>query len=125
LDVSAMWRLGVFRVIALPMGNGSLYRSMEWRKANQVPLNGGTPQRVIEVPVLSGFDIFPDGGLAAFATFAGRSNPKTVLALVPVDFPQNAKFLAMQRPRSNVIRFSHDGKAVVYTFHDWFPPAPC
>ena len=86
-------------------------------KLTKVPLNGGTPQRVIEVPVSSGFDISQDGSLVAFATFLA-SSPKTVLALVPVDAPQDAKFLAMQRPPGSVIRFSHDGKAVIYPFLD-------
>jgi hypothetical protein len=60
------------------------------------------------------------GKLAAFATFGVVSTPKKQLALVPVDSPQNTKVVDLQRPVPTVgaVRFTHDGKAVVYQFRD-------
>jgi len=90
----------------------------------KVPLEGGKPERVTELPVFSlGFDISPDGKLAAFPTAASPGSPKVVLALLPVDSPQNPRLLALQRPFQvtplpNSPRFTHDGRAVVYSFHD-------
>jgi serine/threonine protein kinase len=82
----------------------------------KVPLAGGKTEQVTELPIYYGFDISPDGKLVAFPTFATPSSPKVVLALLPVDSPQNTKFLAMQQPQENTIRFARDGKAVVYPF---------
>jgi Tol biopolymer transport system component len=89
-------------------------------KLTRVPLDGGKPERLSELPVY-GFDISPDGKLAAFPTFVSPSSPKMQLALVPVDAPQNTKLLDPQRPVQGVmgvVGFTHDGKAVVYPFRD-------
>jgi serine/threonine protein kinase/Tol biopolymer transport system component len=84
---------------------------------NKVPLDGGKPERLTELPAYR-FDISPDGKVAAFATFASASAAKEQLALVPVDSPQQTKLLDLQHPVQGPIRFTHDGKAVVYSFHD-------
>ena len=87
-------------------------------KLTRVPLEGGKPERLSELPAY-GFDISPDGKLAAFATFVSPGSPKTQLALVPVDSPQNTKLVDLQRPTAmGTVRFTHDGKAVVYPFRD-------
>jgi Tol biopolymer transport system component len=85
-------------------------------KVTRVPLQGGKPERLSEFPAY-GYDISPDGKLAAFVTFQS-SNAKQLLALVPVDSPQNAKLLELQHPRSGIARFTHDGKGMVYPFRD-------
>jgi len=85
-------------------------------KLTRAPLEGGKPERLSELPA-SAFDISPDGKLAAFSTFQ-PSSPKQQLALLPVDSPQNTKFIEFQRPRLGIARFTHDGKAVVYPFRD-------
>jgi eukaryotic-like serine/threonine-protein kinase len=86
-------------------------------KLFRVPFDGGKPERLSGF-YASRFDISPDGRLAAFTTFS-PGNPKK-LALVPVDSPQDSKLVELQRQTTNlgVVRFSHDGKAVVYPFHD-------
>jgi eukaryotic-like serine/threonine-protein kinase len=86
-------------------------------KLTRVALEGGKPERISELPAY-GFDISPDGKLAAFATYAATSSPKQQLALVPVDSPQNAKFVDFQHPPSWDVRFTHDGKAVIYALGD-------
>jgi eukaryotic-like serine/threonine-protein kinase len=89
-------------------------------KLTRVPLDGGKPQRISELPIGShSFDISPDGRLAAFASFRSGSAQKQ-LALVPVDSPLDAKLIDLQRPllREGAVRFTHDGKAVVYPVRD-------
>jgi hypothetical protein len=81
-------------------------------------LEGGKPEEISELPVSShGFDISPGGKVAAFASSSGNQKD---LALVPVDSPQSTKLLDLQRPipTEGTVRFSHDGKAVAYSFRD-------
>jgi serine/threonine protein kinase len=92
-------------------------------KLTRVPLDGGKSQRLSEFPA-SPFDISPDGKVAAFVTFFS-DNPKRLLALLPIDSPQNTKFLDLQHPVPSpgsagtaAVRFTHDGKAVTYVLAD-------
>ena len=105
--------------VCSPDGKWVLYSDLpNDGKLTKVPLDGGKPERFSELPA-RGFDISPDGKLVAFPTFASPSTPKQQLALVPVDSPQNTKLLNQQRPVEEfTIRFTHDGKAVVYPFRD-------
>jgi eukaryotic-like serine/threonine-protein kinase len=87
-------------------------------KLTRVPLDGGKPERLSDLPAHK-FDISPDGKLAAFTTFLAGS-PKKQLAFLLVDSPQNTKLLDLQRPVPfyGAVRFTPDGKAVVYPFRD-------
>lgn len=106
------------RAICSPDGKWVFYSDVSnGGKLTKVSLEGGKPQRVSELRAYE-FDISPDGKLAAFATQASPSNPKNQLALVPVDAPQNTKLLDLQRPTQGPVRFTRDGKAVVYPFRD-------
>lgn len=88
-------------------------------RLTKVPLEGGKPQPLTELLALSGFDISPDGRLAAFPTWSGDDDSlKVALALMPVDSPQDTKLLELQRPVEGAGRFTHDGKAFVYPFRD-------
>jgi Tol biopolymer transport system component len=95
-----------------------------WDESNggklvKVPLEAGKTERVSELPVFSVFDISPDGKLAAFQTIASYGSTEAKVALLPVNSPQNAKSLDEQRPSAQAsVRFTHDGKAVVYPFLD-------
>jgi eukaryotic-like serine/threonine-protein kinase len=86
-------------------------------KLTRAPLDGGKPETLSGFPAY-GFDISPDAKLAAFITFAAPGVAKQQLALLPVDSPQNTKLLEMQHSRSGFARFTPDGKAVIYPFHD-------
>jgi Tol biopolymer transport system component len=88
-------------------------------KLTRVPLEGGKPERLSELPAYR-FDISPDGKLAAFTTSAAVGTHKKQLALVPVESPQNAKVVDLQRPvpTSASVRFTHGGEAVVYPFRE-------
>jgi len=86
-------------------------------KLTRAPLDGGRAEKLSDLPAY-GFDISPDSKLAAFMTFAAAGAAKGQLALLPVDSPQNTKLLEMQHSRSSYARFTPDGKAVIYPFHD-------
>lgn len=87
-------------------------------KLNRVPIDGGQSTRIAELHVLRDFDISPDNKLAAFQTFSSAVSSQSVLALVPVDSPQNANLVPLQRPTQGPFRFSHDGKAVLYPIQE-------
>jgi hypothetical protein len=97
---------------------GLLHELGQRRKDNQGALDGGKPERRSERPGYGRCDISPDGKLAAFA--ASGVGPKKQLALVPVDSPQNAKFVEFQHSVQSygAIRLTYDGKAVVYALGD-------
>jgi eukaryotic-like serine/threonine-protein kinase len=106
--------------VCSPDGKSVFYSDISsGSKLTRVALDGGKPERLSELPV-SEFDVSPDGKLAAFTTFASTGSPRTQLALLALDSPQNTKFLELQRtvPSRGFIRFTHDGKAVVYPVRD-------
>ena len=81
-------------------------------------MEGGKAERLSELPEYGPVDISPDGKLAAFG--ATGNSPKKRLALLPVDFPQNAQLVDFQQ-RSQAygpVRFTPDGKAVIYALAD-------
>ncbi len=83
-------------------------------KLTKVSIDGGTPQSVSALPISdSGFDLSPDGKLAAFATLEHSSGHKDKLVLVDTDSGK-AKLLDFDRLRFGLVRFSRDGKAIVY-----------
>ena len=81
-------------------------------------MDGGQSERLSEIPNYGAFDISPDGKLAVFAAVTRAA--KRRLALVPVDSPQNAKLVDFQHvvPSFGAVRFTGDGKAVVYALGD-------
>jgi serine/threonine protein kinase/Tol biopolymer transport system component len=81
----------------------------------RVPLDGGTPQDISKLPIdESQFDISPDGKLAAFGTIEHSGDHKEKLAVVDIASGQ-AKMLDFDHVRWGLLRFSPDGKAVVYS----------
>jgi hypothetical protein len=87
-------------------------------RLTRAPLEGGKSERLPEIPGYGPIDISPDGKLAAFAATAGAA--KKQLALVPVDSPKNAKLVDLQHavPPYGAVRFTLEGKAVVYALGD-------
>jgi eukaryotic-like serine/threonine-protein kinase len=83
-------------------------------KLTRVPIDGGTPQPVSDLPISdSAFDLSPDGKLAAFATLDHSAGHKDKLVLVDIETAK-AKLLDFDRLRFGLVRFSRDGKAIVY-----------
>jgi eukaryotic-like serine/threonine-protein kinase len=84
-------------------------------KLSRVSIDGGTSQTVSELPIeAGGFDVSPDGKFAAFATLEHSGEHKERLAIVSTDPGQPQKLVDFERVRLGFVRFSHDGKAVVY-----------
>jgi Tol biopolymer transport system component len=80
----------------------------------RVPIDGGPTQSVSNLPISdSQFDVSPDGKLVAFATLEHSGEHKERLAVVDTDSRQ-AKIVDFERLRFGLLRFSPDGKAVVY-----------
>ena len=86
----------------------------EQAKLARVPIDGGSPQTISDLPINGLFDLSPDGKLAAFATLEHIGEHKEKLALVSPESGQNPKTVDFERPRFGILRFSLDGKAVVY-----------
>ena len=84
-------------------------------KLARTPIDGGASQTMSELPISfdGAFDLSSDGKLAAFATLEHSGEHKEKLALVATDSGP-AKLVDFERPRFGLLRFSHDGKAVVY-----------
>ena len=103
--------------VCSPDGRSVFYLDTSSANLFKVSLDGGKSERVSAIPAF-GFDLSPDGKLAAFPSFVTPSNPKQVLTVLPLDSPQNAKFSALQHPCEGGVRFTPDGKAVAYPFRD-------
>ena len=101
--------------VCSPDGHWVVYESLsEGGKLFKVPLEGGTPSKVTDLPVASGFDVSPDGKLAAFATLEHLGEHTENLAQVAIDSGQPEKLLLFERHREGAVRYSHDGKSVIY-----------
>jgi eukaryotic-like serine/threonine-protein kinase len=80
----------------------------------RVSIDGGASQTVSSLPIGdSQFDVSPDGKWAAFSTLEHAEGHKDVLVLVNTDSGETKK-LGFEKLRFGLIRFSHDGTAVVY-----------
>ena len=80
----------------------------------RVPIDGGSPQNISKLPIDdSQFDISADGKLAAFGTVEHTGEHKERMAIVDIPSGQ-AKLLDFDHNRWGLLRFSPDGKAVVY-----------
>ena len=83
-------------------------------KLARAPITGGTPQTISDLPINGLFDLSPDGKLAAFATLEHTGEHKEKLAVVSAESGQNPKVIDFERPRFGILRFSPDGKGIVY-----------
>ena len=87
----------------------------------KVSTEGGSPQKVSDLPVFSRITVSPDGKLAAFVT-ALINEPKEKLALLSLESSQPPHFLEFERPRVEFafsytigsIAFSADGRGIIY-----------
>ncbi|MGA8271282.1 MAG: protein kinase [Candidatus Sulfotelmatobacter sp.] len=86
-------------------------------KLARVSIDGGATQTISQLPIAGNFDISPDGKFAAFATLQHSGEHKEKLALVTLDSGQT-KMLEFERHRFGLLRFSRDGKALVYPTRD-------
>jgi Tol biopolymer transport system component len=80
-------------------------------------IDGGAAQKMTDLPIVQVFDISPDGSTLAFATVDHVGDHEGKLALVATDTGK-ARLLKFQRNPAEMIRFSHDGKSVVYAIYE-------
>jgi eukaryotic-like serine/threonine-protein kinase len=84
----------------------------------RVPIDGGTPEKVTDLPNTGSFDISPDGSTIAFSTIDHADQHLIRLALVAADTGKVRKLLEFERHSGGPVRFTHDGKAVVYAVRE-------
>jgi len=89
-------------------------------KLMKVSIDGGPAEAVSSEPVSigPGVAISPDNKLAAFATFQHVGDHRDRLVLAPLAPGQSATIVEFQHPPAGPLRFSPDGKAVVYPVRD-------
>ena len=80
----------------------------------RVSIEGGQAESLGEELATNGFDISPDSKYLAFAAFGHLGEHVEKLTVVSLDSKQLMKALAFEKPRNGPLRFSPDGKAVVY-----------
>ncbi len=95
-------------------------RSVYYQDGNgfvmQSPIDGGAARKVSQTPADGFFDVSPDGRTVAFGTIDHAAGHEEKIALVATDTGTTSKMLEFQRPKvNNLIRFSRDGKALIYT----------
>jgi eukaryotic-like serine/threonine-protein kinase len=83
-------------------------------KLFKVPLEGGTPQKLTDVPVIGDFVFSPDGKTLALMTLDHLGSHEEKLALIDAASGATLKQLEFQRARSGPVRFAPEGNAVVY-----------
>jgi Tol biopolymer transport system component len=81
----------------------------------KVAIDGGKPEKVSD-ELAADFDVSPDSKTIAFAAFGHINQQVEKLFLLSADSNQVLKVLDFEHPRSGLIRFSRDAKAVVYPF---------
>ncbi len=105
--------------VCSPDGRWVFYRDTAMgSKLMKVSIDGGTPEKVADVGLPGGFDISPDGKLIAFASFEHVGEHKDQLTLIPLDSPAQARTVEFQHAPSGPVRFSRDGKAVIYPIRE-------
>jgi eukaryotic-like serine/threonine-protein kinase len=102
--------------ICSPDGRWVLYQDeVNGARLMKVPIEGGKPEQVSD-ELTAAYDISPDSKTVVIAAFGHLGDHVETLALISPDSGQILKRLEFERSRSGPIRFSRDGKAVVYPF---------
>jgi eukaryotic-like serine/threonine-protein kinase len=104
--------------VCSPDGQWVYYADGSTQQIMRVPIDGGSAQKVADLPVLQTFDLSPDGSTIAFAVVDHAAGHEGRLALVETDSGKIRQSLKFERGPGGVIRFSRDGKAIVYAIHE-------
>jgi serine/threonine protein kinase len=87
-------------------------------RMTRVPIDGGGAQKVTDLPVLQFcFDISPDGSTVVFSNIDHANGHELNLALVTTDTGK-VRELKFEREAAGLIRFTRDGKGVVYAVRE-------
>jgi len=102
--------------VCSPDGRWAFYQDeVNGGRLMKVSIDGGKSEQISD-ELIAGFDISPDSKTIALAAFAHLDDHVERLMLLSVDSDQILKTLVFEHPRSGLIHFSRDGKAVVYPF---------
>lgn len=105
--------------VCSPDGNWVFYRdTANGATLMRVSIEGGASRKIYGLPVARAFDISPDGKMAVFPTFQHVGEHTDKLALVPLEANDSPKLLDFQRPLVGNVRFTRDGRSVVYPIRD-------
>jgi len=97
-----------------PDGRWVIYEdAAEGGRLAKVPLEGGASVRISE-ELAASYDESPDGKTVAIASYGHLGEHIEKLVLIALETNQTLKTVDFQHPRSGPIRFSDDGKALVY-----------
>jgi Tol biopolymer transport system component len=83
-------------------------------RMTKVSIDGGNSQQISDLPVARGYGVSPDGKTVAFATFGHIGDHTENLAVVDIESGKLLRRVEFQRPDQGNIRYSPDGKAIVY-----------
>jgi eukaryotic-like serine/threonine-protein kinase len=100
--------------VCSPDGQWVYYLNGELGNLMRVPIDGGTPQKVTDLPNLGTFDISPDGSVVVFITINHAEGHEANLTIVATDTGKVSKRMKFEHGEGYLLRFSPDGKAVVY-----------
>jgi eukaryotic-like serine/threonine-protein kinase len=84
----------------------------------RVPISGGALQSVSAQPIVNAFDVSSDGKLAVFATLNHVGDHRPHFVLIDINSGQAVKTLDFERPPQSTVRFSRDGKGVLYAVRE-------
>ncbi|HEY3971463.1 MAG TPA: protein kinase [Candidatus Sulfotelmatobacter sp.] len=90
------------------------YRDVTTNLLMRVPLQGGTPQKVSELPMEWPYDISPDGASALLTTVSHAEGHKERAVEVALENGQAKREIVLQKPHTGRIQYSLDGKAIEY-----------
>ncbi|MGA2696583.1 MAG: protein kinase [Terriglobales bacterium] len=79
----------------------------------KVSIEGGKAEKVSDLLVVSDIDVSPDGSSIVLLTFQ-NADVEPRLAVVSAASGKTTLITKFQKPPRSILRFSHDGKAVVY-----------
>jgi eukaryotic-like serine/threonine-protein kinase len=81
----------------------------------KVPIEGGKAEKISD-ELAATFDVSPDSKTVVLAAFGHLGEHVETLTLLSLDSNQIVRTLQFEHPRSGTIRFSWDGRAIVYPF---------
>jgi serine/threonine protein kinase len=81
----------------------------------KIPIEGGKAEKISD-ELAATFDVSPDSKTVALAAFGHLGEHVETLTVLSLDSNQIVKTMQFEQPRSGTLRFSRDGKAIVYPF---------
>jgi serine/threonine protein kinase len=101
--------------VCSPDSRSVYYKNNITQRLMKVPIDGGTAEKVTDMPVSGLYDISPDGSTAAFSTIDHAHGHEEKVVLLDTSTGQVRKMLNFERQRMGFfLLYSRDGKAVIY-----------